>query len=65
MAMTLRLSDDQSAALRKTAQSQGISMQEAALAAIDEYITKRRARLQSVLERIATEDKELLDRLAK
>ncbi len=65
MAMTLRLSEDQSAALRKTAQSQGISMQEAALAAIDEYISKRQARLQSVLERIATEDKELLERLAK
>ena len=63
--MTLRLSEDQSAALRKTAQSQGISMQEAALAAIDEYISKRQARLQSVLERIATEDKELLERLAK
>ena len=35
MAMNLRLSETQSVALRKVAAQQGISMQDAALAAID------------------------------
>jgi predicted transcriptional regulator len=65
MAMTLRLSDKQSKALRKVAESQGISMQEAALAAVDEYTSKRQARLSAIIERIRTEDAELLDRLSK
>jgi len=65
MAMTLRLSDKQSRALRKVAESQGISMQEAALAAVDEYTSKRQKRLSEIIERIRTEDAELLDRLSK
>lgn len=65
MAMTLRLSDKQSKALRKIADSQGISMQEAALAAVDEYTSKRQKRLTDIIERIRTEDAELLDRLSK
>lgn len=63
--MTLRLSDKQSKALRKIADSQGISMQEAALAAVDEYTSKRQKRLTDIIERIRTEDAELLDRLSK
>lgn len=65
MAMTLRLSDKQSKALRKIADSQGISMQEAALAAVDEYTSKRQKRLTDIIDRIRTEDAELLDRLSK
>lgn len=65
MAMTLRLSDKQSKALRKIADSQGISMQEAALAAVDEYTSKRQRRLTDIIERIRNEDAELLDRLSK
>lgn len=65
MAMTLRLSDKQSKALRKVADNQGISMQAAALAAVDEYVSKRQQRLSEIIERIRVEDAELLDRLSK
>ena len=65
MAMTLRLSDKQSAALKKVADQEGISMQEAALKAVDEYLSKRQIRLKEIIRKIATEDRELLDRLAK
>ena len=65
MAMTLRLSEEQSAALRRTAENEGISMHEVALTAIDEYISKRAFRLKDAIARIAVEDKELLERLAK
>ncbi|MFM6841060.1 MAG: CopG family transcriptional regulator [Candidatus Planktophila sp.] len=63
--MTLRLSDKQSKALRKVAESQGISMQEAALAAVDEYTSKRQRRLNEIIERIRVEDAELLKRLSQ
>lgn len=65
MAMTLRLSDKQSKALRKIAEQQGISMQEAALAAVDEYTSKRQKRLNEIVARIKKEDAELLDRLSR
>lgn len=65
MAMNLRLSDEQSAALRKTAAQDGISMQEAALAAIDAYIARRGQRLRDAIQKVATEDAELLKRLAQ
>ena len=65
MAMTLRLSDKQSAALKKVAENEGTSMHEVALTAIDEYILKRQKRLKDAISRIATEDAELLDRLSK
>ena len=65
MAMTLRLSDKQSAALKKVADSEGLSMHEVALTAIDSYISRRQERLADAIRRVATEDKELLARLAK
>ena len=65
MAMNLRLSDNQTQALREFAAREGISMQEAALTAIDEYLSQRNKRLKSAIERIKSEDKELLDRLAQ
>ncbi len=41
MAMTLRLSDEESAALREHAKAQGRSMQQVARAAVREYIEAR------------------------
>jgi len=38
--MTLRLSDDQTAALRKRAEKEGRSMQQVALAALDDYLVR-------------------------
>jgi predicted transcriptional regulator len=51
MAMTLRLSDEQSEALRRRADKEGRSMQQIARTALDEYLLR-------------TEDDELTDRLA-
>ena len=65
MAMTLRLSDKQSAALKRTAEQEGISMQEAALKAVDEYVNRRQKRLSDAISRVKTEDQELLRRLAQ
>lgn len=65
MAMTLRLSQEQHEALRKTAAQDGLSMQEAALAAIDTYTSRRQQRLKDAITRIKTEDAELLKRLAQ
>jgi plasmid stability protein len=52
MAMTLRLSDEQTEALRARASREGRSMQQVALAALDDYLLR-------------TEDDELTDRLAE
>ena len=52
MAMTLRLSDEQAEALRRRAEREGRSMQQVALAALDDYLTR-------------TEDDELTERLAQ
>ena len=65
MAMTLRLSEKQSAALKKVADSEGLSMHEVALTAIDSYISRRHERLIEAINRVVSEDKELLARLAK
>ena len=63
MAMNLRLTPEQSAGLRAAAEQDGISMQEAALAAVNAYISRRPQRLTSAIARVAEEDAELLDRL--
>jgi plasmid stability protein len=52
MAMTLRLTDEQTAALRARAAKEGRSMQQVARAALDDYLTR-------------AEDDELTDRLAE
>jgi hypothetical protein len=65
MAMTLRLTDKQSAALKRAADQEGISMQEAALKAVDDYINRRNKRLTEAILRVKTEDAELLRRLAQ
>jgi len=51
MAMTLRLSDEQAAALRARAEKEGRSMQQVARAALDDYLLR-------------TADDERTDRLA-
>jgi predicted transcriptional regulator len=51
MAMTLRLSDEQAGALRKRAEKEGRSMQQVALAAVDEYLL--RAGDDELTERLA------------
>jgi plasmid stability protein len=52
MAMTLRLTDDQTSALRARADREGRSMQQVALAALDDYLLR-------------IEDDELTDLLAE
>jgi predicted transcriptional regulator len=52
MAMTLRLTDEQADALRRRAEKEGRSMQQVALAALDDYLMR-------------VEDDELTDRLAE
>jgi hypothetical protein len=65
VAMNLRLSEDETTALRRKASEEGRSMQEVARAAIAEYVSDRPARLRSAIERIRAEDAELLDRLSR
>jgi hypothetical protein len=50
--MTLRLTDEQTDALRRRAEKEGRSMQQVALAALDDYLMR-------------LEDDELTDRLAE
>jgi len=63
--MNLRLSEEQTAALRRKAEEEGRSMQEVARTAISDYTTDRRTRLATAIDRIRTEDADLLDRLAQ
>ena len=63
--MNLRLSPTQNKALKKVAAQKGISMQEAALKAIDEYISHRTDKLNESIARIKSEDAQLLERLSK
>ena len=65
MAMNLRLSPEQAKALKRAAAEDGISMQEAALRAIDAYTSRRRNKLLKGIEKVKTQDAELLRRLAK
>lgn len=65
MAMNLRLTDEEAEALRRRAEQEGRSMQEVAREAIRQYTAGRQERLAAAIERIRTEDAELLDRLSK
>lgn len=65
MAMNLRLNDAETAALRRRAEQEGRSMQEVAKSAINEYVSGRPARLREAIDRVRTEDAELLDRLSR
>jgi predicted transcriptional regulator len=65
MAMTLRLSDDEQAALRAQAEAEGISMQDAARRAVREYVVRRQHQLRvaSAADRIMTVHADALERL--
>ena len=63
--MTLRLSDAQTEALRTRAAEDGISMQEAAIRAVVAYTSRRDDRLAAAIDRVRSEDAELLKRLAE
>ncbi|GAB2765270.1 hypothetical protein GCM10027020_17050 [Nocardioides salsibiostraticola] len=65
MAMNLRLTDAESEALRAKAEQEGRSMQEVARKAIAQYVTERPQRLRSAIDRVRTEDRDLLERLSK
>jgi len=64
MATTLRLTEEQTAKLRATAEREGVSMRAVALEAIDEYVDTRMQRRDEIIEQIFTEDAELFRRLA-
>lgn len=61
--MTLRLTEDETIALREYAQAHGVSMQEAARDAIRRLVHDERRDAFSRM--IRERDRELLDRLAK
>ena len=63
--MNLRLDDDEMAALRERAEKEGRSIQEVAKTAINDYLSRRPVRLRAAIERVQTEDAELLERLSK
>ncbi|HEX9833567.1 MAG TPA: CopG family transcriptional regulator [Mycobacterium sp.] len=64
MAMTLRLTEDQTARLREAAAREGLSMQAAAVKAVEEYVDRRAARRAALLAQILDEDAGVLERLA-
>jgi plasmid stability protein len=63
--MNLRLTDEESEALRAKAEQEGRSMQEVARAAIAQYVSERPQRLAAAIKRVQTEDRELLERLSR
>jgi hypothetical protein len=65
VAMNLRLSEAEAEALRRKAADEGRSMQEVARTAIAEYVSDRPQRLRAAIDRVRTEDAELLDRLSR
>lgn len=65
MAMNLRLTDGEAEALRRKAVEEGRSMQEVARSAIADYVSARPERLRAAIEKVRTEDAELLDRLSR
>jgi hypothetical protein len=65
MNINLKLSPEQSRALEKAAAEEGISIEEAALRAIEFYSSRRKSTLLESIEKIKTEDSELLKRLAE
>lgn len=66
MAMTLRLTEDEQAALRDRAEREGISMQDAARRAVREYVAKgeHRDRVATAADRVRRAHAVALERLA-
>jgi predicted transcriptional regulator len=67
MAMTLRLSDEQTEALRRRAEREGRSMQQVALTALEDYLVRAEddERTDRLAERGAQRYAELLRRLGE
>ena len=67
MAMTLRLTDDETEALRAQAEAEGRSMQDIARAAVREYVDRRtlRTRVEHALDALTPRYADLLDRLGQ
>lgn len=65
MAMNLRLTDDETDALRRRAEEENRSMQDVVKQALHDYLSRRPDRLAAAINRVATEDAELLERLAR
>ena len=65
MDINLKISPEQSRALEKAAAEEGISIEEAALRAIELYSSRRKNTLLESIKKIKTEDSELLKRLAE
>lgn len=67
MAMTLRLTEDEQAALRERAEAEGISMQEAARRAVREYVVhgRHRDRVSAAARRVMDVYAEALRRLGE
>jgi hypothetical protein len=65
MAMTLRLTEEEQAALRQRADAEGISMQEAARRAVRDYVAhgRHRDRVRAATDRITEAHAEALERL--
>lgn len=67
MAMTLRLTDDERAALAERAEAEGISMQEAARRAVRDYVSRgqHRERVSAAAKRVMRTHADALDRLGQ
>jgi predicted transcriptional regulator len=67
MAMTLRLTDSEQAALRERAEAEGISMQEAARRAVREFVTRgqHHERVDTAATRIMNNHADALRRLGE
>ena len=65
--MTLRLTDDERAALQARAEAEGISMQEAARRAVREYVARgdHRVRVAAAAARVEAAHAEALERLGQ
>lgn len=65
--MTLRLTDDEQAALRERAEAEGISMQEAARRAVREFVARgeHRDRVSAAARRVMDQHAEALRRLGE
>jgi len=67
MAMTLRLTDEEQAALRRRAEREGISMQDAARRAVRDYVAEgeHRDRVAAAAKRVRRAHADALERLGK
>lgn len=65
--MTLRLTEDEQAALRERAEAEGISMQEAARRAVRSYVTQgqHRDRVSAAAGRVVDAHAEAIERLGR